>query len=193
MRFVLERDKATSLKQYRRGNFEAALKAIKADGAVTGFSPISVRTIRHGPQDGTRGDKGYFDVALTVSMPLLTAAGAVTNERPSRRRPVAGRLAGDGAVAQLGERLVRNEEVRGSIPLSSTTILRRTARPETVCYGTGAKRDAGITACPAPHPGAIVAEQPQGNDQTPPVRVKARPADAARWTPPRLKSAEPPA
>ncbi len=26
----------------------------------------------------------------------------------------------DGAVAQLGERLVRNEEVRGSIPLSST-------------------------------------------------------------------------
>lgn len=28
----------------------------------------------------------------------------------------------DGAVAQLGERLVRNEEVRGSIPLSSTTI-----------------------------------------------------------------------
>jgi hypothetical protein len=29
---------------------------------------------------------------------------------------------GDGAVAQLGERLVRNEEVRGSIPLSSTTI-----------------------------------------------------------------------
>jgi hypothetical protein len=28
---------------------------------------------------------------------------------------------GDGAVAQLGERLVRNEEVRGSIPLSSTS------------------------------------------------------------------------
>lgn len=27
-----------------------------------------------------------------------------------------------GAVAQLVERLVRNEEVRGSIPLSSTTI-----------------------------------------------------------------------
>ncbi len=26
-----------------------------------------------------------------------------------------------GAVAQLGERLVRNEEVSGSIPLSSTT------------------------------------------------------------------------
>lgn len=27
-----------------------------------------------------------------------------------------------GAVAQMGERLVRNEEVRGSIPLSSTTF-----------------------------------------------------------------------
>src|SRR5688572_10202926 len=27
----------------------------------------------------------------------------------------------DGAVAQLGERVVRNDEVRGSIPLSSTT------------------------------------------------------------------------
>jgi hypothetical protein len=28
-----------------------------------------------------------------------------------------------GAVAQMGERLVRNEEVRGSIPLGSTTPL----------------------------------------------------------------------
>src|SRR5262249_22466037 len=27
-----------------------------------------------------------------------------------------------GAVAQLGERLVRNEEVRGSIPLGSTSL-----------------------------------------------------------------------
>ena len=27
-----------------------------------------------------------------------------------------------GAVAQLGERLVRNEEVRGSIPLGSTNL-----------------------------------------------------------------------
>src|SRR5690242_1846021 len=29
---------------------------------------------------------------------------------------------GIGAVAQLGERLVRNEEVRGSIPLGSTSL-----------------------------------------------------------------------
>ena len=30
-------------------------------------------------------------------------------------------VTGCGAVAQQGERLVRNEEVRGSIPLGSTT------------------------------------------------------------------------
>ena len=34
-----------------------------------------------------------------------------------------------GAVAQLGERLVRNEEVSGSIPLSSTK--------ESITYGIG--------------------------------------------------------
>ena len=28
----------------------------------------------------------------------------------------------DGAVAQLGERVVRNDEVRGSIPLGSTSV-----------------------------------------------------------------------
>jgi hypothetical protein len=33
---------------------------------------------------------------------------------------VAADVPGFGAVAQLGERLVRNEEVSGSIPLSST-------------------------------------------------------------------------
>ena len=32
-----------------------------------------------------------------------------------------------GAVAQLGERLVRNEEVRGSTPLGSTTRLSRSS------------------------------------------------------------------
>src|SRR5690606_18409908 len=36
--------------------------------------------------------------------------------RPHKCRPSA-----DGAVAQLGERVVRNDEVRGSIPLSSTS------------------------------------------------------------------------
>src|SRR5450755_2872043 len=33
--------------------------------------------------------------------------------------------ASDGRVAQLGERLVRNEEAVGSIPISSTNILPR--------------------------------------------------------------------
>jgi hypothetical protein len=37
-----------------------------------------------------------------------------------------------GAVAQLGERLVRNEEVSGSIPLSSTKES-RTRQPDTWC------------------------------------------------------------
>ena len=35
-----------------------------------------------------------------------------------------------GAVAQLGERLVRNEEVRGSIPLGSTTL--RAEKPDAI-------------------------------------------------------------
>jgi hypothetical protein len=34
-------------------------------------------------------------------------------------------MCGCGAVAQLGERLVRNEEVSGSIPLSSTKIIKQ--------------------------------------------------------------------
>ena len=37
-------------------------------------------------------------------------------------RRARGRDAWFGAVAQLGERLVRNEEVSGSIPLSSTSL-----------------------------------------------------------------------
>ena len=31
-------------------------------------------------------------------------------------------MAGIGALAQLGERVVRNDEVRGSIPLGSTNL-----------------------------------------------------------------------
>jgi hypothetical protein len=37
-------------------------------------------------------------------------------------RPQAGFDIHGGAVAQLGERLVRNEEVSGSIPLGSTSL-----------------------------------------------------------------------
>ena len=55
--------------------------------------------------------------------PALDAGAPYTHVPP----PVAGATrprdaTRDGAVAQLGERLVRNEEVRGSIPLSSTTV-----------------------------------------------------------------------
>ena len=60
-------------------------------------------------------------------------------DRPSALRMV-------GAVAQLGERLVRNEEVSGSIPLSSTksAITRERKRvcllyaEGLVCGGSGA-------------------------------------------------------
>lgn len=48
----------------------------------------------------------------------LTSRPGLRNVRPH----------GVGAVAQLGERLVRNEEVRGSIPLSSTTLLANLSR-----------------------------------------------------------------
>ena len=50
-----------------------------------------------------------------LTCPACSAAFCAARDAP-RRAP-----AQDGAVAQLGERLVRNEEVRGSIPLSSTT------------------------------------------------------------------------
>ena len=43
---------------------------------------------------------------------------AATRQNPRQIGPV---YMSGGAVAQLGERLVRNEEVRGSTPLGSTT------------------------------------------------------------------------
>ena len=36
--------------------------------------------------------------------------------------PFAGYERWNGAVAQMGERVVRNDEVRGSIPLGSTSV-----------------------------------------------------------------------
>src|SRR5262249_62002774 len=49
--------------------------------------------------------------------PCPLAPRAVNGAHP---QPPATRLHFGGAVAQLGERLVRNEEVRGSTPLGST-------------------------------------------------------------------------
>ena len=45
--------------------------------------------------------------------------------RPPSRSPRPGRFPACGAVAQLGERCVRNAEVGGSIPLGSTTFVHR--------------------------------------------------------------------
>jgi hypothetical protein len=41
---------------------------------------------------------------------------------------IEGSLPARGRVAQLGERLVRNEEVAGSIPVSSTNLFSNLAR-----------------------------------------------------------------
>src|SRR5262249_33659386 len=61
-----------------------------------------------------------------------------------------------GAVAQLGERLVRNEEVRGSIPLSSTIpkghlyVKVRLSRPKPADLGLTAKEGAVLRALRTP-------------------------------------------
>ncbi len=60
---------------------------------------------------------------------LASQGGLTSGPVPSIFRRLHG-----GAVAQLGERLVRNEEVRGSIPLSSTT---RPCRVTQVCASRG--------------------------------------------------------
>ena len=49
---------------------------------------------------------------------------------------------GSGAVAQLGERLVRNEEVSGSIPLGST-IFRKPIPPKIDVCQAGPVSDSG--------------------------------------------------
>jgi hypothetical protein len=64
---------------------------------------------------------------------LTRALGGTSTRAPKsrlRRDPE------NGAVAQLGERVVRNDEVRGSIPLGSTNYL----SPDISPYGT-------LTAC----------------------------------------------
>ncbi len=74
------------------------------------------------------GRKGGGTIALTSLLAARQACQVTPNKAqysravlwgsPARRD---GRLPGDpGAVAQLGERLNRTQEVRGSTPLSST-------------------------------------------------------------------------
>ena len=56
----------------------------------------------------------------------MTARGAVPIVRRARKRVADARgVVSLGAVAQLGERRVRNAKVRGSIPLGSTNSMRR--------------------------------------------------------------------
>src|SRR6185437_1053085 len=55
-----------------------------------------------------------------ASPPCLDTLWGGSLHTPSRARGAPGSWL--GAVAQLGERLVRNEEVSGSIPLSSTNL-----------------------------------------------------------------------
>ena len=57
---------------------------------------------------------------LLVCAPLSSLGTA----RPSRPRSLQARPDSGGDVAQLGERLVRNEEVVGSIPIISTNSSR---------------------------------------------------------------------
>jgi hypothetical protein len=61
------------------------------------------------------GDACYHNIVE----PVLTCRGPMRMFRAARHPDD-----GYGAVAQLGERVVRNDEVSGSIPLSSTIVSR---------------------------------------------------------------------
>ncbi len=56
--------------------------------------------------------------ASSLPHPATSRSACLTAQQEARISPIQG----DGAVAQLGERVVRNDEVRGSIPLGSTTL-----------------------------------------------------------------------
>jgi|FLYM01.1.fsa_nt_gi hypothetical protein len=57
---------------------------------------------------------------------------------------------GHGAVAQLGERVVRNDEVSGSIPLSSTSVFQHESYSAPV---SGTILKDGAVSFVRPHPG----------------------------------------
>ena len=58
-------------------------------------------------------------------------------------------MRGTGAVAQLGERSVRNAKVRGSIPLCSTIPVTHPQVP-TVCRASSRARPLSARRTPAP-------------------------------------------
>src|SRR6478735_2325335 len=69
------------------------------------FSPTSPAPCSHWPRPRQEAELGAARALDTVLARTVNAPHLL-----------------DGAVAQLGERVVRNDEVRGSIPLSSTNL-----------------------------------------------------------------------
>ena len=82
-------------------------------------------------------------------VPWLDRSHWITLRELGSVRPIAGPV---GAVAQLGERLVRNEEVSGSIPLSSTKVLSNKVRisPEASVNGSWIQPLQGRILVPRP-------------------------------------------
>ena len=72
-----------------------------------------------GVRKSPRPPKAPVGKSATRRERCLTGRGTLTIVRAARLQPVEAR---DGAVAQLGERRVRNAKVRGSIPLGSTKL-----------------------------------------------------------------------
>src|SRR5215831_20760080 len=89
--------------------------------------------------------------------PILTLDGGGPKWRPlAKTRAKSAWFTPGGAVAQLGERLVRNEEVRGSTPLGSTTFyLRHRSKDSRFAASMASSRPNSIAAsawrigCPA--------------------------------------------
>jgi hypothetical protein len=78
-------------------------------------------------ETGTHAGTGTvgLDAALRVAFPLswlVVNHGALTNEKLLSIIPIPAQEVKRGAVAQLGERDVRNVEVEGSTPFRSTRI-----------------------------------------------------------------------
>ena len=78
------------------------------------------------PVRGQQGRRTFGLSRLLPRTPLLTPRSLPPNKRP----PAHEKAQGSGAVAQLGERLVRNEEVSGSIPLGSTIFRKPPENPQ---------------------------------------------------------------
>src|SRR5271169_1446821 len=91
-----------------------------SNGMTPDYSALRGFSLSRTPRFTTCRTRGH------AAQPSLTPRGRGPKWPPlAKSRRYCGRLRLGGAVAQLGERLVRNEEVRGSTPLGSTSPLRR--------------------------------------------------------------------